>query len=399
MGNWAWVAKQRWVLAGARPGRPDQDRRSRGAVARLVLLAGAGLIAAAVLPASAAGAAASAGPAAAIAAGNAHACTIQAGKAYCWGSNASGQLGNGTTLQHRAGRRLYRRGAGGQDAQPDRGGLQPHLRAGHDRGRVLLGPGRASGQSGTTAPRSSGGPVAVTHLRGAVRQDHHPDRRGQRAHTWCALDPGTERGVSQRERPARQQLHDNKSSGPGPGDTTGVLARKNAQPGHRSVSGTTCTLDTSGYRVLLGRQWERAAREQQHHPEPRAGRGHHVRARWPARPDPARPPTRTASTPARWDSGGRRLLLGGPPRSASSATAAWASVPGVPVAVVTSGAAGGQGPHPDRHRLRLHLRAGQHGRGLLLGPGRRWRARQRSGCEQQRPGRGDHDAGRWPARP
>jgi alpha-tubulin suppressor-like RCC1 family protein len=32
-----------------------------------------------------------------IAAGNAHACAIEAGQAYCWGVNSNGQLGNGTT--------------------------------------------------------------------------------------------------------------------------------------------------------------------------------------------------------------------------------------------------------------------------------------------------------------
>jgi|HubBroStandDraft_3_1064219.scaffolds.fasta_scaffold00221_9 alpha-tubulin suppressor-like RCC1 family protein len=33
-----------------------------------------------------------------IAAGNAHACMIRVGKAYCWGANGNGQLGNGSTI-------------------------------------------------------------------------------------------------------------------------------------------------------------------------------------------------------------------------------------------------------------------------------------------------------------
>jgi alpha-tubulin suppressor-like RCC1 family protein len=70
------------------------SRRVAAIGATLALLAG-GLAAAqlAVQPA----AAITTSSASTIAAGVSHTCTIQGGKAYCWGDNTSGELGNGTT--------------------------------------------------------------------------------------------------------------------------------------------------------------------------------------------------------------------------------------------------------------------------------------------------------------
>jgi alpha-tubulin suppressor-like RCC1 family protein len=78
---------------GKRPGRLWQ-RVSRQ-VAALALAAGA---CAAVQGGSAPPAAAASSHATLIAAGNAHACAIRGGKAYCWGANANGQLGNGSAI-------------------------------------------------------------------------------------------------------------------------------------------------------------------------------------------------------------------------------------------------------------------------------------------------------------
>ena len=83
---------------GMWPGRPvarrGVSRRVAAAGATLALLA-AGLVAAQlrVQPA----AAITTSSASTIAAGVSHTCTIQSGKAYCWGDNTYGELGNGST--------------------------------------------------------------------------------------------------------------------------------------------------------------------------------------------------------------------------------------------------------------------------------------------------------------
>lgn len=67
------------------------------AVTLLSLIAGLCVSVQATWPAPAAAAAASS-RATLIAAGNAHACMILSGTAYCWGSNSNGQLGDGSTI-------------------------------------------------------------------------------------------------------------------------------------------------------------------------------------------------------------------------------------------------------------------------------------------------------------
>ena len=77
--------------------RPWKTRPYVTAVTLLSLTAGLCVAVQATGPGPAAAAAASS-RATLIAAGNAHACTIRSGAAYCWGSNSNGQLGDGSTI-------------------------------------------------------------------------------------------------------------------------------------------------------------------------------------------------------------------------------------------------------------------------------------------------------------
>ena len=72
--------------------RPARSRRWLTSGALIALTTGLGLLA----PQGAVALAQSPRPAT-IGAGNAHSCTIESGKAYCWGENDYGQLGNGST--------------------------------------------------------------------------------------------------------------------------------------------------------------------------------------------------------------------------------------------------------------------------------------------------------------
>src|ERR1035438_7848891 len=84
----------------ARAGRPALRRRA--APAALLSLTTALSVLLSLTPAPqaalAASPAASHGAAALITAGSFHSCAIESGKAYCWGDNGSGQLGNGSTV-------------------------------------------------------------------------------------------------------------------------------------------------------------------------------------------------------------------------------------------------------------------------------------------------------------
>jgi alpha-tubulin suppressor-like RCC1 family protein len=82
-----------WRPGLARHGRLRQQMLRQAAA--LALMAGA--CAAVQAPAPPLASAASS-HATSIAAGNAQACMIRAGKAYCWGANGNGQLGNGSTI-------------------------------------------------------------------------------------------------------------------------------------------------------------------------------------------------------------------------------------------------------------------------------------------------------------
>ncbi len=92
------------------------SRRSTAGLARIIgscsvagsLLAGTStvVIAASALPALAASPAATT-----IATGTSHACEILNGEAYCWGNNASGQLGNNSTISSSTPVAVYTGGA------------------------------------------------------------------------------------------------------------------------------------------------------------------------------------------------------------------------------------------------------------------------------------------------
>ena len=235
---------------GRGPGGQTRTGRSRGAIARLVLLAGAGLIAVTVLPASAAGAAASAGPAAAIAAGNAHACTIQAGKAYCWGSNASGQLGNGTTLASTVPVPVYTGGVlAGKTLSQIVGGFS-HTCALDTTGAVYCWGLDSSGQLGNNSTAQSLVPVAVT-TSGVLSGKTITQIAAGNSHT-CALDTtGTAYcwGAN-----GNGQLGNNsttKSTVPVPVTASGVLAGKTLSQVTAGF-GHTCALDTTGTAYCWG---------------------------------------------------------------------------------------------------------------------------------------------------
>src|ERR1039458_1248267 len=84
-----------------RAGRSTLRRRLTPA-ALLLLATGLSALSFSLVPAPqaalAASQAASHGAAALITAGSFHSCAIESGKAYCWGDNGSGQLGNGSTV-------------------------------------------------------------------------------------------------------------------------------------------------------------------------------------------------------------------------------------------------------------------------------------------------------------
>ena len=81
----AWPRRRIWLLLW--------QRRIAVAVS-LVLVIGLCMATQAVMPA----AAAASTHATTISAGSAHSCRIQSGRAYCWGSSSSGQLGNGSVI-------------------------------------------------------------------------------------------------------------------------------------------------------------------------------------------------------------------------------------------------------------------------------------------------------------
>src|ERR1039457_593937 len=84
-----------------RAGRSALRRRLTPA-ALLLLATGLSALSFSLVPAPqaapAASQAASHGAGALITAGSFHSCAIESGKAYCWGDNGSGQLGNGSTV-------------------------------------------------------------------------------------------------------------------------------------------------------------------------------------------------------------------------------------------------------------------------------------------------------------
>jgi alpha-tubulin suppressor-like RCC1 family protein len=224
--------------------------RTRRPWGTAVLLAGAGLIAAAALLASAAGAAVSAEPAAAIAAGNAHACTIQAGKAYCWGSNASGQLGNGTTTSSSVPVPVYTGGAlTGKTLAQIVGGFS-HTCALDTTGAVYCWGLDSSGQLGNNSTTQSLVPVAVT-TSGVLAGKTITQIAAGNSHT-CALDTtGTAYcwGAN-----GNGQLGINsttKSTVPVAVSTSGVLAGKKLSQ-LTAGFGHTCALDTTGTAYCWG---------------------------------------------------------------------------------------------------------------------------------------------------
>jgi alpha-tubulin suppressor-like RCC1 family protein len=156
------------VRGGVWPGRPAaRSGRSRRAVVRrwaaawaaLALVTGACVAAqvAALLPASAA-----LSHATTIAGGTNHTCAIRNGRAYCWGSNANGQLGNNSIISSSAPVAVYTGGvlAGKTLTQITAGtGFTCAL---DSTGTAYCWGSNANGQLGNNSTTSSSVPVAVT---------------------------------------------------------------------------------------------------------------------------------------------------------------------------------------------------------------------------------------------
>ena len=149
------------MWSGVRRGnvRPWKIRPYVTAVTLLSLLAG---VCTAVHAAGPAAAAAASSRATLIAAGNAHTCMIQSGQAFCWGSNSNGQLGDGSTISSTSPVPVY---AGGVLA----GRTLTQIVAGTSSTCALDSTGAAycwglgtSGQLGNNSTAQSLVPVAVT---------------------------------------------------------------------------------------------------------------------------------------------------------------------------------------------------------------------------------------------
>ena len=219
-----------------------------------VLAAAAGAMLAAVgtsLPAAAAPSSRDAAPAApAIAAGNAHACTIQGGQAYCWGNNASGQLGNNSTAGSSVPVPVYAGGVLAGKALTQIVTGFSHTCALDSAGAVYCWGLDSSGQLGNGSTAQSLVPVAVSTSGGLAGKTIVQLAAGN-SHT-CALDTtGTAYcwGAN-----GNGQLGNNsaiKSTVPVAVTTSGVLAGKTLTQ-ITAGFGHTCALDSTGTAYCWG---------------------------------------------------------------------------------------------------------------------------------------------------
>ena len=209
----------------------------------------------------------------AITAGDYHTCAVADGKAYCWGDNGYGQLGNNSTTDSSVPVAVNTSGPlAGKTVTAITAGSY-HTCAVAD-GKAYCWGYNADGQLGNNSTTDSTVPVAVRHLRGAGRQDGHRDQPPALRHT---VRGGRRAGVLlglQRLRAVRRQQH-HRLDGAGGGGHVRAAGR---QDGHRDQPpGTPHVCGGRRQGVLLGLQRRRAAGQQQHHRLDGAGGGGHLR--------------------------------------------------------------------------------------------------------------------------
>jgi alpha-tubulin suppressor-like RCC1 family protein len=123
-----------------------------------------------------------------IAAGNAHACTIRAAQAYCWGANGNGQLGNGSTINSSVPVPVYTGGVLSAKTLTQITAGSAHTCALDAAGAAYCWGANGNGQLGNSGTTQSLVPVAVTTsgvLSGKTLTQISADENGMYT---CALD-------------------------------------------------------------------------------------------------------------------------------------------------------------------------------------------------------------------
>ncbi|HTZ30795.1 MAG TPA: fibronectin type III domain-containing protein [Streptosporangiaceae bacterium] len=121
-----------------------------------------------------------------VTAGNAYACAIEIGQAYCWGANSSGQLGNGTTTSSSVPVPVYTGGVLAGKTLTQIGAGFNHTCALASSGAVYCWGANSYGQLGNNSTTPSPVPVAVT-TSGALSGKIITQIAVGNSHT-CALD-------------------------------------------------------------------------------------------------------------------------------------------------------------------------------------------------------------------